>query len=317
MGAPDFWSRPDSARSLIEEQKHLRKISDPITNLTTDLQDQADLLELADPVMDVEVLHEIAMVVPKLAARLQTIETQALFNGKDDLRNAIITIQSGAGGVDAMDWAEQLERMYFRYLEREGFQVAITDRLPGSTAGIHHSEIEVIGPYAYGKLRGERGVHRVQHVSRFDANGKKQTSFAAVDVMPVYAEVAVELAEKDLEIETFCSGGPGGQNVNKVASAVRIRHLPSGIMAKCQNHRSQLQNKANALEILASKLRQAEDNKIERRPKLEASFGHQIRSYVLEPYQLIKDHRTEYETSATAKVLDGDLGGFVEAFLRI
>lgn len=316
MGAPDVWSRPDHARSLIEEQKQLRKITDPITQLSADLKDQAELLDLADPVLDSSVVDEAVRTVPTLASRLQAIENRALFSGKDDLRNAIVTIQSGAGGVDAMDWAEQLERMYLRYLEKEGFQTAITDRLEGSSAGIHHSEIEVIGLYAYGKLRGERGVHRVQHVSRFDANGKKQTSFAAIDVMPVYSEVAVELAEKDLEIETFCSGGPGGQNVNKVASAVRIRHLPSGIMAKCQNHRSQLQNKANALEILASKLRQAEENKIERRPKLEASFGHQIRSYVLEPYQLIKDHRTEYETSAAAKVLDGELGGFVEAYLR-
>lgn len=316
MGAPDFWSRPDSARSLIEEQKHLRKISDPITNLTADLQDQAELLDLADPVMDAPVLDEIALVVPRLAARLQTIDTQALFSGKDDLRNAIVTIQSGAGGVDAMDWAEQLERMYFRYLEREGFQVSITDRLEGSTAGIHHSEIEVIGPYAYGKLRGERGVHRVQHVSRFDANGKKQTSFAAVDVLPVYSEVAVELAEKDLEIETMRSGGPGGQGVQTTDSAVRVRHLPTGLSVRCQSQRSQMQNKKIALELLASKLRQAQEDKLEKRPKLEASFGHQIRSYVLEPYQLIKDHRTEYETSATAKVLDGDLAGFVEAFLR-
>lgn len=316
MAAPDVWSRPDVARSLVQEQKHLRKLSDPVTVLKADLQDQAELLDLADPVLDEAVVEEIAVTVPKLSSRLQTIENRALFSGKDDTRNAIVTVQSGAGGVDAMDWAEQLERMYYRYCEREGFQVSITDRLAGSSAGIHHSEIEVIGPYAYGKLRGERGVHRVQHVSRFDANGKKQTSFAAVDVMPVYSEVAVELAEKDLEIETMRSGGPGGQGVQTTDSAVRVRHIPSGLMVRCQSHRSQLQNKINAMEILASKLRQVEEDKIQRRPKLEASFGHQIRSYVLEPYRLIKDHRSQYETSATTKVLDGELGGFVEAYLR-
>lgn len=259
---------------------------------------------------------EIAQDVHKIVARLEVIERQALFSGKDDLRNAVVTIQSGAGGVDAMDWAEQLERMYLRYLEREGFQAAITDRFEGGAAGIHYSEIEVRGPYAYGKLRGERGVHRIQHVSKFDSNGKKQTSFAAVDVVAVHPEVASAILDKDLEIDTFCSGGPGGQNVNKVASAVRIRHLPTGLTVKCQNHRSQLQNKDNALEILASKLRQAQEDKIERRPKLEASFGHQIRTYVLEPYQLVKDHRTEFETSAAGRVLDGEIGGFVDAYLR-
>jgi peptide chain release factor 2 len=316
MGAPDVWSHPDHAQSLIEEQKSLRKITNPITTLAADLQDQAELLELADPVQDAAVLLEMAKDLSAIDERLEKIDTQTLFSGKDDLRNAIITIQAGAGGVDAMDWAQQLERMYCRYLEGEGFKISITDRLKGGDAGIHYAEIEVRGPYAYGTLRGERGVHRIQHVSAFDSNGKKQTSFAAVDVVPIHAEIAVELAEKDLEIETFCSGGPGGQNVNKVASAVRIRHLPTGLMAKCQNHRSQLQNRENAMEILASKLRQAQEDKKERRPKLEASFGHQIRTYVLEPYQLVKDHRTEYETSAAEKVLDGDLGGFVDAFLR-
>jgi len=244
------------------------------------------------------------------------IERQTMFKGKDDLRNAVISIQSGAGGVDAMDWAEQLERMYLRYFTREGLEAEITDRLAGGSAGIHYSEIEVRGPYAYGKLRGERGVHRIQHVSKFDSNGKKQTSFAAVDVLPVYSKVVVELEEKDLEVETMRSGGPGGQGVQTTDSAVRVRHIPSGLMVRCQNHRSQLQNKENALEILASKLRQAREDKMERRPKLEASFGHQIRSYVLEPYQLVKDHRTGCETSAASKVLDGDLGEFVESFLR-
>ncbi len=316
MAAPDFWSRPDHARALIEEQKSLRKLTRPIEVLSADLKEQMELVELADPVKDSLLLDEILQILPRLEERLRTADLGSLFSGPDDRRDAILTIQAGAGGVDAMDWAEQLERMYQRYLEREGFEISITDRLEGGDAGIHYAEIEVRGPHAYGKLRGERGVHRICHISDFDSNGKKQTSFAAVDVVPVHAEVVVELAERDLEVETFCSGGPGGQNVNKVASAVRIRHLPTGIMAKCQNHRSQWQNRQSAMEILASKIRQAGEDRKERRPKLEASFGHQMRTYVLEPYQLVKDHRTGFETAAARRVLDGDLKGFVEAYLR-
>jgi len=316
MAAPDFWSRAEHARALIEEQKSLRKLTRPVEAIAAELRDHSELVDLADPGTDGQVLSDVADALPDLEERLRAVDLRTLFSGKDDARSAILTIQAGAGGVDAMDWAEQLERMYWRYLEREGFEVSVTDRLAGGDAGIHYAEIEVRGTYAYGKLRGERGVHRICHISEFDSNGKKQTSFAAVDVVPVYAEVALEIVERDLEVETFCSGGPGGQNVNKVATAVRIRHLPSGIMVKCQSHRSQWQNRENAMEILASKLRQAEEDKKERRPKLEASFGHQIRTYVLEPYQLVKDHRTEYETSAAKRVLDGDLGGLVEAFLR-
>jgi peptide chain release factor 2 len=261
-------------------------------------------------------LGEIGSLIPGLEKALAKLDQQSIFKHPDDPRGAILTIQAGAGGVDAMDWALQLERMYLRYLEDQGLEVTATDRLEGSTAGIHHVELEVTGPYAYGRLRSERGTHRIQHVSAFDSNGKKQTSFAGVDVVPVHAEAAVDLLEKDLEFDTFCSGGPGGQNVNKVASAVRITHLPTGVVAKCQNHRSQLQNKTNALEILASKLRKLMEDKKEKREKIEASFGHQIRTYVIEPYQLVKDHRTGYETSATKRVLGGDLGAIVEAYLR-
>lgn len=288
----------------------------PLVEIQTSLKDHLELLEAADVQIDQGLIAEISLDVPRIAAKLESIERQALFSGKDDIRNAIITIQSGAGGVDAMDWAEQLERMYLRYFEGEGLLASITDRLKGGSAGIHYSEIEVRGPYAYGKLRGERGVHRIQHVSKFDSNGKKQTSFAAVDVVAVHPEVVSEIHEKDIEVETMRSGGPGGQGVQTTDSAVRVRHLPSGLMVRCQNHRSQLQNKVNAMEILASKLQQAQEDRKERRPKLEASFGHQIRTYVLEPYQLVKDHRSQFETSAASKVLDGDLGGLVDAYLR-
>jgi peptide chain release factor 2 len=274
-----------------------------------------ELVTLSDSDADADLLGEIQGGLEGFQKRLSAFDRQALFRHQDDQRGAILTIQSGAGGVDAMDWAQQLERMYLKYMENEGLSASITDRLEGGSAGIHYSEIEVRGLYAYGKLRSERGVHRIQHVSAFDANGKKQTSFAAVDVMPLFPATVVEILEKDLDFDTFCSGGPGGQNVNKVASAVRVRHLPTGLIVKCQNHRSQHENKRTALGILASKLRQREEDNKERRPKLEASFGHQIRTYVLEPYQLVKDHRTGCETSNAKSVLDGDLVSFREAFL--
>jgi len=263
------------------------------------------------------VLAEIGGRLEAHRTALRAIEARALFKGADDRRDAILTVRCGAGGIDAMDWAEKLERMYYRHLTRAGFEVEIVDRLQGEGAGIHHSEMEVRGPYAFGTLRGEVGVHRVCHISEFDANGKKQTSFAAVDAIPVWPETAVAVREADLETETFCSGGPGGQNVNKVATAVRIRHRPSGITVKCQSQRSQIQNKRTAMELLVSRLKRLEE---ERRPRgggrVEAAFGHQIRTYVLEPYQLVKDHRTDHERRDADRVLDGDIGGFVEAFLR-
>lgn len=289
---------------------------EPFLGLRADLKERLELVALADPGTDQEVLSELESDLVALKGRLGLLDRQAMFRHPDDHRGAILSIQAGAGGVDAMDWALQLERMYERYLGREGFVTSRTDRLEGGTAGIHYVEIQVQGPYAYGKLKSERGVHRIQHVSAFDSNGKKQTSFAAVDVVPIHAEIAVDLLDRDLEFDTFCSGGPGGQNVNKVASAVRVRHLPSGLVVKCQMHRSQHQNKETALEILASRLLQQQDDKKEKRERLEASFGHQIRTYVIEPYQMVKDHRSGFETSNVDKILGGDLEGLIESYLR-
>ena len=281
------------------------------------LQEDLDLVGLAEDGIDGELLAEIGGRLGEREAALRQLELAAFFRHPDDGRDAILTVRCGAGGLDAMDWAERLERMYYRHLTRAGFEVEIVDRLAGENVGIHHSEMEVRGPYAFGTLRGEVGVHRVCHISEFDANGKKQTSFAAVDAIPVWPETAVAVDESDLETETFCSGGPGGQNVNKVATAVRIRHRPSGIVVKCQSQRSQIQNKRTAIELLVSRLKRLEE---ERRPRgggrVEAAFGHQIRTYVLEPYQLVKDHRTGHERRDASRVLDGDLGGFTEAFLR-
>lgn len=318
MSAPDFWSDPHSARTLIARLKSIRSSIDPFVTLKAALQEDVGLLDLADPEADRDLIVEIEGRASSHEKALKRVEAQAYFSGKDDSRDAILSIRAGTGGVDAMDWAEQLERMYWRWLTKAGYEAVIVDRLEGGEAGIHRSMIEVRGPNAHGLLRGEMGVHRICHISKFDSNGKKQTSFAAVEVSPIYPEVTVNIDELDVETETFCSGGPGGQNVNKTSSAVRVRHRPSGLMVKCQSQRSQFQNKNTALELLASKLQALEDEKRGiRGPKLEAGFGHQIRTYWLEPYQLVKDHRTDFETSDAHGVLDGDLDGISEAFLRM
>jgi peptide chain release factor 2 len=316
LAAHDLWTDPDQAQRLIQEHKSVRKIVEPFLTLQADLKERLELVALADPGTDQEVLSEIERDLVALKDRFTVLDHQAMFRHPDDHRGAILTIQAGAGGVDAMDWALQLERMYERYLDREGFVTARTDRLEGGTAGIHHVELQVQGPYAYGKLKSERGVHRIQHVSAFDSNGKKQTSFAAVDVVPIHHEITMDIQEKDLEFETMRSGGPGGQGVQTTDSAVRVRHLPTGLIVRCQVHRSQHANKQTAIEILASRLLQREEDKKEKRERLEASFGHQIRTYVIEPYQMVKDHRSGFETSGVAKILAGDLGGLIEAYLR-
>jgi peptide chain release factor 2 len=316
MERPDFWVLFDRAQGLISEHKSLRILVSPFLDLKKDLTDNLELLELLDPSKDSDVTSDIEASILRISEALSALEKRTLYRESDDERPALLTIQAGAGGVDAMDWAEQLERMYTRWLSREGFEVTISDRLKGSEAGIHYSEIQISGPYAYGRLRGERGVHRIQHISAFDANGKKQTSFAAVDVVAIHPEKALEILEQDLEVETMRSGGPGGQGVQTTDSAVRVRHLPTGIIVRCQSQRSQIQNKKTALGILASKLRRLEDDKKEKRQKLEASFGHQTRTYVLEPYQLVKDHRSGFETRNVKAILDGDLNALSEACLR-
>jgi peptide chain release factor 2 len=317
MALPGFWSVQEAARPLVAELKSLLSVTEPFERLRSAVQDDSDLVAIADERADLGLLDEAAVRLGAHRAGLRQIETKALFRGGDDARDAILLVHAGAGGVDAMDWAERLERMYWRWLTRNGFEAEIADRLEGEEAGIHRSMIEVRGPFAYGHLRGEAGVHRVCHISEFDAQGKKQTSFASVDVVAVHPEARIDLREVDMEMETFSAGGPGGQHVNKTQSAVRIRHLPTGIAVKCQSQRSQIQNRRTALELLAAKLLHLEEDR--RRPKgakTDVSFGHQIRTYVLEPYQLVKDHRTGHEVRDARAVLDGDVGGFIDAFLR-
>jgi len=321
--APDLWDDQDEARTVSQRLARYEGLFDMVRNLTSKIDDAEVLLELADEAEDAVSRTEALAELSDVSDQLDALELESLFFDEYDEADAILSVHAGAGGVDAQDWAEMMARMYQRFLTDAGFTYTVEEVTEGEEAGIKSATFTVKGDRAYGTLESERGVHRLVRISPFDSNARRQTSFAGVDVVPYLGEQAkVEIDEDDLRIDTYRSQGAGGQHVNTTDSAVRITHLPTGIVAQCQNERSQLQNKARAMAILQSRL--AERARQERLAHLdeirgeqgEAAWGRQIRSYVLQPYQMVKDLRTDYEVGNVQGILDGDLMGFVEAYLR-
>ena len=322
-GDPGLWDDPDRARLLLGELARAREDVTLVEGLERRLSDLETLHELGREEGDDSVEPEIAAETRALGRELDRLELRALFTGDHDERDAICDVHSGAGGTDAQDWTQMLFRMFTRWAERHGFEVEVDEVQPGTEAGISSATFTVKGRYAYGMLQGERGVHRLIRISPFDANARRQTAFASLDCVPALeAAEEPEIDPADLRVDTYRSSGAGGQHVNVTDSAVRITHLPTGIVVSCQNERSQAQNKARAMQILAARL--AERQRQEREAELtrlsgekrDVAFGNQIRTYTLAPYRLVKDERTRYETGNVDAVLDGDLDSFIESWLQ-
>jgi peptide chain release factor 2 len=322
-GSPGLWDDQDKARHVSQKLSRYESLFAIVDGLGSTIDDAEVLLELAAEASDVESRSEALTQLAGVAKELDGLELESLFFDEYDDADAILSVHAGAGGVDAQDWAEMLARMYQRFLSDAGFSVTVEEVTAGEEAGIKSATFSVKGDRAYGTLESERGVHRLVRISPFDANARRQTSFAGVDIVPDLGDQAdVEINEDDIRVDTYRSQGAGGQHVNTTDSAVRITHMPSGIVVQCQNERSQLQNKARAMTMLRSKL--AERQRLERLAHLdeirgdqgEAAWGRQIRSYVLQPYQMVKDLRTDHEVGNIQGVLDGDLMPFVESYLR-
>jgi peptide chain release factor 2 len=321
MASPAFWDDNRRAQELIRERSELARLVTRVTELTGQASDLGVLLELAAEAGDGSLDAEIAEGLAKLQRDLDEFELKVMLSAPHDAKAAILSIHPGAGGTESQDWAQMLMRMYLRWCERAGFKAEVVDLLPGEEAGIKSATIEVTGEYAYGYLKAEAGVHRLIRISPFDASSRRQTSFASVSVTPEVDDVEVTIREEDLRIDVYRSSGPGGQGVNTADSAVRITHLPSGLVVACQNERSQLRNRDTAMRILKARLYEIAEKKQKDElsqvvgQKKEIAFGSQIRTYTFHPEQRIKDHRTGVEIGNVEAVMDGDLDEFIKAYL--
>lgn len=321
IAKPDFWNNQSESQKILKHRSILQAAIDRAERFQREVEDAAVLIEFAAE--DESSLTELESAIAKLEKDVEETETETLLSGPHDSANAIVTINAGAGGTDAQDWAEMLLRMYLRWAERRGFKVEIVDEQPGKEAGIKSATFTVSGEYAYGLLSAEAGVHRLVRISPFNAGSSRETSFASVFVYPeIEDDIEIEVFDKDLRVDTYRSSGAGGQHVNVTDSAVRITHIPTGIVVTCQNQRSQHQNREVAMRILKSRLYELELEKKKAEAaqledaKMDISFGSQIRNYVLHPYRLVKDVRTKFETSAVDDVLNGDIDDFIKQYLK-